>query len=82
MNYEKLTGIPVVFVIEKTKNFKNDEEISVKERKWLWKSFRELLTKSFKISEGWTWISGEKKWAPIYYFSEEWFNNMKTDWWE
>lgn len=51
MNYEKLTGIPVFFVIEKTKNFKNDEEIPVKERKWLWKSFRELLKKSFKISE-------------------------------
>jgi hypothetical protein len=82
MNYEKLTSIPVVYVIEKTKNFKNDKEIPVKERKWVWKSFRELLKKPFKIYEGWTWISGEKKWTPIYYFSEEWFNNMKTDWWE
>jgi hypothetical protein len=82
INYEKLTGIPVVYVIEKTRNSKKEKEIPIKERKWLWKSFRELLKKPYETYEGWTWISGERKKAPIYYFSEEWFNNMKTDWWE
>jgi len=82
INYEKLTGIPVVYVIEKTCNSKYEKEKPVKERMWLWKSFRELLKKPYKTYNGWTWISGMKAWAPIYYFSEEWFNNMKTDWWE
>jgi hypothetical protein len=82
INYEKLTGIPVVYVIEKTKNSRNEKEIPIEKRQWLWKSFRELLKKPYKIYEGWTWISGQKKWAPIYYFKEEWFNNMETDWWE
>ena len=82
INYEKLTGIPVVYVIEKTRNSKNEKEIPIKKRQWLWKSFRELLKKPYKIYEGWTWINEEKKWAPIYYFAEEWFNDMETDWWE
>jgi hypothetical protein len=82
INYEKLTGIPVVYVIEKTQYSKNEPEIPIEERKWLWKSFRELLKKPYKSYEGWTWIGGEKKKAPIYYFKEEWFSNMKTDWWE
>ena len=82
INYEKLTGIPVVYVIEKTKNSKNEKEIPIKKRRWLWKSFRKLLKKPYKTYNGWTWIGGQKKWAPIYYFDEEWFNDMETDWWE
>jgi len=80
--YEELTGIPVVYVIEKTKNKKNEKDLPIEERKWLWKSFRELLKKPYKTFNGWTWISGEKKWAPIYYFKEEWFNDMESEWWE
>lgn len=81
-NYEKLTGIPVVYVIEKTRNSKNDEEIPINRRRWLWKSFTELLKKPYKTYEGLTWISGQKKLAPIYYFDEEWFNDMEIAWWE
>ncbi|MFZ0965687.1 MAG: hypothetical protein WAN82_03565 [Candidatus Bathyarchaeia archaeon] len=44
--------------------------------------FQRAFEEIIQNLRGWTWISGEKKWAPIYYFSEEWFNNMKTDWWE
>lgn len=82
VNYEKLTGIPVVLVIEKTRNFRNGKLIPVEERKWLWKSFRQLLKMPYKVSSGSTYIDGVKKIAPICYFSEEWFNNMRTDWWE
>lgn len=82
MRYEKLTGIPVVYVIEKTKNKKNEKEIPIEKRKWFWKSFRELLKKPFKKYQGWTWISGKKKLAPIYYFKEQWFNDMEKEWWE
>lgn len=82
VRFEELTGIPVIYVIEKTKNKKNEEEIPIEERKWFWRSFRELLKKPYKIYNGWTWIGGEKKWAPIYYFKEEWFNDMENEWWE
>jgi len=82
INYEKLTGIPVIYVIEKTRDSKNEKEILINKRKWLWKSFRQLLKKPYKVYWGWTWISGEKKKAPIYYFSEEWFNDMEKEWWE
>jgi len=81
-DYEKLSGIPVVYVIEKTKNSKNETVIPIEQREWLWKSFRDLLKKPYKVYEGWTWIGGKKKKAPIYYFEEEWFNNIETDWWE
>lgn len=80
--YEELTGIPVVYVIEKTKSRKNERELPIEKRKWLWKSFRELLKKPYKAFNGWTWISEEKKWAPIYYFKEECFNDMESEWWE
>jgi len=82
MNYEKLAGIPVVLVIEKTRNSRNGKIIPVQERKWLWKSFRELLKMPYKVSTGPTWISGEEKIAPICYFKEEWFSDMRKDWWE
>lgn len=82
VDYEKLAGIPVVYVIEKTKNSKYEKAIPVEKREWLWRSFKELLKKPYTSSEGWTYISGEKKWANIFYFSEEWFNNMRKDWWE
>jgi len=83
INYEKLTGIPVVLVIEKTRNFKNGKLIPVEERKWLWKSFRELLKYPYKTSPGLTWIDApQKKILPICHFKEEWFNDMRKDWWE
>jgi len=82
IKYEELAGIPVVYVIEKTRDSKNEKEIPIDKRKWLWKSFRELLKKPYKVYWGSTWISGEQKKARIYYFSEEWFNDMRKDWWE
>jgi hypothetical protein len=82
VRYEELTGIPFVYVVEKTRNKKEEKEIPVEERKWFWKSFRQLLKKPYKTYKGWTWIGGQKKWAPIYYFKEEWFNEMETEWWE
>jgi len=82
INYEKLTGIPVVLVIEKTRDSKGAKEIPIEKRKWLWKSFRELLKKPYRTYPGPTYIKGEKKVAPIRYFDESWFNDMETDWWE
>jgi hypothetical protein len=82
VRYWELTGIPVVYVIEKTKNSKNEEDLPIEKRRWLWRSFPVLLGQPYKIFNGLTWMDGQKKTAPIYYFKEQWFNDMETDWWE
>ena len=82
LRYEELTGIPVVYVIEKTRFSKHTKALSIDERTWLWRSFRELLQNSFRAAEGWSWVGGERILVKILYFKEEWFAKMPHELWK
>jgi len=82
LRYEELTGIPVVYVIEKTKSSKHEKIQTPNERVWLWRSFKELSQKPLRVAEGWSWVGGERTLVKILYLKEEWFVDMSKEWWK
>lgn len=77
LDFEKITGIPVIYAIKDT--YENG--------RWYWNNFKELLLFKPKQFPGYSWVGGVKQRVEIYYFKKIWFrpiikNNIPNQIWD
>lgn len=77
LDFEKITGIPVIYAIKDT----------YESGRWYWNNFKELLLFKPKQFPGHSWVGGVKQRVEIYYFKKIWFrpiikNNIPNQIWD